>query len=118
MYFCKIFVCNIFFIQIVFLLAQLIFTLVTLIPCHFLYTSYNLSFVYICAIYGWCIWRGGSYYIEVFSERYKLKFIHHHDTPEEKEVEDDHNDDFYDALVEALKDHTEGEAASSDEKTN
>ena len=23
----------------------------------------------------WCVWRGGSYYIEVFSERYKLKFV-------------------------------------------
>jgi hypothetical protein len=33
------------------------------------------SIGYIVAIFGWCIWRGGTYYIEVFSEKYKLKFI-------------------------------------------
>jgi len=106
--------------KIVFLLAQLIYTLVTLVPCYFLYTNYNLSFVYICTLYGWCIWRGGSYYIEVFSERYKLKFVPHndiHEEEEEKDEEDGHHDDFYDALVEALKDHNAGDTKASDKKS-
>ena len=33
------------------------------------------SVIYISIIYLWCIWRGGTYYIEVFSERYKMKFV-------------------------------------------
>ena len=61
--------------KMIFVVAQVIFTLVTIIPTPFLYSSYNLSCIYICIIFGVCIWRGGSYYIEVFSERYKLKFV-------------------------------------------
>lgn len=34
-----------------------------------------ISVCYISIIYLWCIWRGGTYYIEVFSERYKMKFV-------------------------------------------
>jgi len=110
--------------KIVFIVAQMVFTLLTLIPCHFLYTNYSLSFAYICAIYGWCIWRGGSYYIEVFSERYKLKFISHHDMhdegnhSEDEHGEEDHHDDFYDAIVEALKDHTDEDAEIPCSKVN
>ena len=61
--------------KMIFVVAQVIFTLVTIIPTPFLYSSYTLSCIYICIIFGVCIWRGGSYYIEVFSERYKLKFV-------------------------------------------
>lgn len=61
--------------KIIFVVAQVLFTLVTILPTPFLYSSYRVSFCYICVIFGLCIWRGGSYYIEVFSERYKLKFV-------------------------------------------
>merc|ERR1719516_598996 len=96
--------------KIVFMLAQLLFTLFTLIPCYFLYTNYTLSFIYICCIYSWCIWRGGSYYIEVFSERYKLKFIQQkEDSGEhmEEELDEEEHSEFYDAIKEALQEHTE-----------
>jgi len=97
-----------------FIAVQLLYFVVTLIPCYFLYTNYILSFAYISTIYGWCIWRGGSYYIEVFSERYKLKFLHHQDSHEEEEERDDeHHDDFCDALLEALKNQNQGETKMS-----
>ena len=68
--------------KMIFVVAQVIFTLVTIIPTPFLYSSYNLSCIYICIIFGVCIWRGGSYYIEVFSERYKLKFVENEEKAE------------------------------------
>ena len=34
-----------------------------------------LSFAYFVTLFLWTTWRGGSYYIEVFSERYNLKFV-------------------------------------------
>ncbi|XP_023337252.1 uncharacterized membrane protein C776.05 [Eurytemora carolleeae] len=61
--------------KILFMLSQLLYTLVTLAFTPILYTTYSFSFVYIVGIYMWCVWRGGSYYIEVFSERYKFKFL-------------------------------------------
>jgi len=97
--------------KVIFVLAQGGFTLFTLIPCYFLYSNYTLSFTWIAGIYSWCIWRGGTYYIEIFSERYKLKFVEHHDDHEEHEDHEEENhdkedSDFYDALVEALMDHS------------
>merc|ERR1719427_336702 len=59
----------------IFLTMQALYTLVTSLPALVLYSSYSLSVVYMSCILTWCVWRGGSYYIEVFSERYKLKFV-------------------------------------------
>lgn len=54
---------------------QFLHILVTFLPTPFLYTSYPLSFAYISLVYFWGTWNGASYYIEVFAERYRLKFI-------------------------------------------
>ena len=61
--------------KLIFLTVQAVYTIVASLPTLFLYSSYTLSVIYICVIYSWCIWRGGTYYIEVFSERYKMKFV-------------------------------------------
>jgi len=61
--------------KLIFLAVQGIYTIVSCLPTVLFYSSYSLSVIYICAIYGWCIWRGGTYYIEIFSERYKMKFV-------------------------------------------
>merc|ERR1719154_140363 len=59
----------------IFMGSQLIYTIFTITFVPFLYSNYFWSVVYIACIYMWCVWRGGTYYIEVFSERYKLQFI-------------------------------------------
>jgi len=61
--------------KIIFFVVQGVFSIMSSLPTMFLYSSYKLSVIYICVIYSWCIWRGGTYYIEVFSERYKMKFV-------------------------------------------
>ena len=61
--------------KIVFVVSQLVYTVVTILPTPFLYRSYYLSLAYFLFVFGWGTWNGASYYIEVFSERYKLKFI-------------------------------------------
>jgi len=62
--------------KIIFYATQGIYSIVVCIPTMWLYSNYYTSVLYISLIYLWCIWRGGTYYIEVFSERYKMKFIH------------------------------------------
>ena len=69
--------------KVVFAIVQLAFTIGTVLPTYFLYWSYNLSCVYIMTILTWGAWNGASYYIEVFAERYTLKFV-----TEEEEEED------------------------------
>ena len=61
--------------KLIFFTVQGLYSLLASLPTMFLYSSYKLSVIYILSIYTWCIWRGGSFYIEVFSERYKMKFV-------------------------------------------
>ena len=61
--------------KITFATTQLVYTLVTIIPTPFLYSSYRLSCIYLVLLYGFGTWNGASYYIEVFAERYRLQFV-------------------------------------------
>ena len=80
--------------KLIFFLVQGVYSVIVCLPTKWLYSSYPLSVLYIASIYLWCIWRGGTYYIEVrpscqknyknplykhlfqiFSERYKMKFV-------------------------------------------
>jgi len=70
--------------KLIFFTTQGLYSILVSLPTMWLYSSYSLSVTYIIIIYLWCIWRGGTYYIEIFSERYKMKFI---------PVEKDHHDD-------------------------
>lgn len=88
----------------IFIVTQGVYTVCTLIATPYLYTNYTLSFIYIAGIYCWCIWRGGSFYIEIFSERYKLKFVTMSDDhKEEYEGEEDVGDEFEDASIDLLE---------------
>ena len=51
--------------KVVFAISQFIYTLITILPTSFLYSSYRLSCVYLVLIFGWGTWNGASYYIEV-----------------------------------------------------
>ena len=68
--------------KLVFAIVQLAFTVGTVLPTYFLYSSYILSFVYIVVILTWGVWNGATYYIEVFAERYTLKFVKKEDSEE------------------------------------
>ena len=61
--------------KVVFASLQLLYTLITILPPYFLYSSYRLSCAYLVLIFGWGTWNGASYYIEVFAERYRLQFV-------------------------------------------
>jgi len=89
--------------KIIFAIVQLIYTALTILPAKLLYGSYSLSCYFIFLMFGWGTWNGASYYIEVFSERYKLKFTKIEDKSdnagkEEEDAEDDDDDDFQNAL--------------------
>ncbi|XP_040571925.1 uncharacterized protein [Lepeophtheirus salmonis] len=58
----------------VFFAAQFVYTFITLLYVWIVYTSYVLNCTYILIIFIWGTWNGASYYIEVFSKRYNLKF--------------------------------------------
>jgi len=60
--------------KITFAVSQLVYTIITILPTPFLYHSYMLSCVYMVLLYVCGTWNGASYYIEVFAERYRLKF--------------------------------------------
>ena len=55
--------------KLIFIVAQLVYTLITLLPVPLLYISYNFSVVYIGAIFGWTLWRGSNFYYEDFKDR-------------------------------------------------
>ena len=104
--------------KIIFVVAQVLFTLVTILPTPFLYSSYSFSFCYICVIFGLCIWRGGSYYIEVFSERYKLKFVKIEREIEKQESvnsengNSDEDQELFNQIVDAINESNENECSS------
>merc|ERR1712241_493736 len=77
--------------EVIFQIVQGVYSIAVCLPTMWLYSSYYLSVLYICFIYLWCIWRGATYYIEIFSERYKMKFV----AIEKEESDDNHNDKSY-----------------------
>jgi hypothetical protein len=54
--------------------AQLVYTLVTLVPGIIVYHNFYLNIAFLATVLMGCIWNGASFYIEVFAERYRLKF--------------------------------------------
>ena len=57
--------------KITFAVTQLVYTLITIVPTPFLFSSYRLSCIYMVMLYGFGTWNGASYYIAVFAERYR-----------------------------------------------
>lgn len=112
--------------KLIFLSAQGLFTLFTLFPAYILYSNYTLSFIYIVSVFTWCVWRGGTYYIEVFSERYKLKFVKQESIVEDTDQSDSDGSyqeavetdaDLMDQILEALKDSSTADQEMSSCRT-
>ena len=60
--------------KVIFAIAQLVYMHLTLIPSYFVYHNYLASGLYLTFMFLAGAWNGASYYIEVFSKRYNLKF--------------------------------------------
>lgn len=58
----------------VFMVTQFIYTVVTMLPVPFIFNSFPLQICFISFIFTCVVYNGASYYIEVFSKRYQLKF--------------------------------------------
>ena len=57
-----------------FSLFQLIYTIVTLIPTSLIFNYESINAIYLVIIAAAAVWNGGSYYIQIFSQRYNAKF--------------------------------------------
>eukprot|EP00906_Rhabdomonas_costata_P036245 RCo050887 len=58
----------------VFWVTQLLFTLLTILPGWFAFHSQLFNGLLLWAVFLVSVWNGANYYIEVFSEKYVLKF--------------------------------------------
>ena len=58
----------------VFIFLQLGYTILTIAPVHLTYKWYAISMTQVILVLISLCWNGASYYIEVFSVRYRLKF--------------------------------------------
>ena len=67
-----------------FVFVQLIYTIIVILPVQLLYISYSLSVTYIVLVFSVACWNGASYYIEIFSTRYNLKFQNKVDSSKDK----------------------------------
>lgn len=53
-----------------FMLLQLVYSVLTVVPTYFLYQHFWLHTLFLCSIFTASVFNGASYYIEVFSRRY------------------------------------------------
>ena len=58
--------------KLIFVSAQLMYTIVTLLPVKLLYNSYIFSILYMTGIFAWCVFQGAESYFEDFTERYRV----------------------------------------------
>ena len=69
--------------KLIFVVAQFLYTLIVLLPVVLLHRHYILHCIWLCYLFGVCVWNGGSYYIEVFSRRYQKVAFADKDTSRE-----------------------------------
>ena len=60
--------------KVVFMFIQLLYTILIIAPVQLIYASYPLSMSYLILVFAVASWNGASYYIEIFSKRYNMKF--------------------------------------------
>ena len=60
--------------KIIFVVCQATYTLFAILHVRLIYSSYYIAVAYMMTIFGIGVWNGASYYIEIFSKRYNLKF--------------------------------------------
>ena len=65
-----------------FSLFQLVYMTVCLIPTFLMFRFELLNAIYLIFVTFWAVLNGGSYYIQIFSQRYNTKFIAKHEENE------------------------------------
>jgi hypothetical protein len=55
----------------IFVVAQFVYTIVTLLPTKFLYENWLAHFSFLAVIFMIIVWNGASYYFDVFTVRYE-----------------------------------------------
>ena len=75
--------------KLTFWAAQLLYTVVTLAPAPLMWRSRRAHEAFLVAMFTTAVYNGASYYIEVFSRRYNLKF----DVADDDAGDDDGDDD-------------------------
>lgn len=99
----------------IFVSVQFVYTLLLLLPPYFLYHWYEGCVMYMAFVFVIGTWNGASYYIEIFSKRYNLKFsasaapsevdkAEHDREVDMESVESQEDDDENDEFVEAVED--------------
>ena len=61
--------------KLIMVVAQLVYTLATLVPVPILWVSYTASTIYLGAIYLYVVWRGSSVYMTDWAERYGVEMV-------------------------------------------
>jgi len=84
----------------VFVFTQFTYTVIMISHIRLVYSCYTLSVIYLVTVFGVACWNGASYYIEIFSTRYNLKFTEKVESPAEETgtPEDDEKSHFIDTL--------------------
>ena len=77
--------------KLTFWAAQLVYTILTLLPVPLVWHSKTVHAAFLVFMFTTAVYNGASYYIEIFSKRYNLKFDKVLDPPEaaRKEAADD-----------------------------
>jgi len=75
--------------KVIFMGSQLVYTLISFLPCFLMYNHFVCNTAYGLLISTWAIWNGAVYYIEVFSSRYMKKFENILKNTQEKESKKD-----------------------------
>jgi len=91
----------------VFVISQVVYTIVTILHPPILFSSYYLSCVFLVCVFTIAVWNGASYYIEVFSKRYNLKFEEKTESsrkPSSASTSELEAEEFHDDFAEALED--------------
>jgi len=57
--------------KIIFVVSQLVYTIVVLLPVTLFHRYYVVHACWLCFLYVMLVWNGASFYIEVFSRRYQ-----------------------------------------------
>ena len=55
----------------IFVVAQFVYTIATLLPTKFLYENWLAHFSFLAVIFMIIVWNGASYYFDVFTVRYE-----------------------------------------------
>lgn len=55
----------------VFMIIQYLYSITTMLPCSLWYNNKLYSTAFLALIFGWSVWNGASYYIDVFGRRFQ-----------------------------------------------